>query len=90
MDGSEAGLIPSLRQGLQLMILSGVGVLLADRLFRQNAATIRVRDLLRNHHAGLSVDLVVTDLCSPYSHVNAPVVATGSFCPRICAADSVR
>ena len=42
MDGSEAGLIPSLRQGLQLMILSGVGVLLADRLFRQNAATSRV------------------------------------------------
>lgn len=42
VEGSEAALIPSLRQGLQLLILSGLGVLLAGRLFRKNAATSRM------------------------------------------------
>lgn len=42
MGGSEVDLIPSLRQGLQLLILSGLAALLVDRLFVHNAATSRV------------------------------------------------
>ncbi len=42
MAGSEADLIPSLRQIVQLLILSGLSVLLVDRLFLHNPATRRI------------------------------------------------